>query len=116
MRRFTAKGDQYYRAARRGKLAAIFYFLVSYAEVIGFGSAHIGDSPKYRANEFSCDHYLGTNAATLWIFAAMVSHFACYFGALSAGAFMLEALGKSGYLHPWFGREETGDKQTPTHT
>ncbi|OPH04766.1 amino acid transporter [Lacticaseibacillus paracasei] len=95
--------------------AAIFYFLVSYAEVIGFGSAHIGDLAKSTAPmNFLATHYLGTNAAIFMDFAAMVSYFACYFGALNAGAFMLEALGKSGYLHPWLA-ELSGDKQTPTH-
>ena len=70
-------------------------FLSDYAEVIGFGSAHIGDLAKSTAPmNFLATHYLGTNAAIFMDFAAMVGYFACYFGALNAGAFMLEALGK----------------------
>lgn len=95
--------------------AAVFYFVVSYTEIIGYGTANISKMASSAAPlNFLATKYMGSGMAVFMDFAAMTSYFACYFGALNAGAFMLEALSKSGYLHPWLG-ELKGSKQTPTH-
>lgn len=95
--------------------AALFYFIVSYTEIIGFGTSHIG----LMKNSSAPLNYLATRYVGKWMaifidFASVSSYFACYFGALNAGAFMLEALSKNGYLFPWLGQLK-GEKETPTH-
>lgn len=96
--------------------AALFYFLISYTEIIGYGTNHISAMANSAAPvNFLAEHYVGNWMAILMDFAAFTSYFACYFGALNAGAFMLEALAqKDGYLPKWLGVLK-GEKKTPTH-
>ena len=95
--------------------AAIFYFIVSYTEIIGFGTSHISKMQNSSAPlNYLATRYIGSWMAIFIDFASVSSYFACYFGALNAGAFVLEALSNNGYLVPWLG-ELKGKKATPTH-
>ncbi len=93
----------------------IFYCIVSYAEVIGFGTANISKLAGSSAPlNYLATRYVGGWMAIFIDFASCTSYFACFFGALNAGAFIMEAMAKQGYMHPWLG-ELKGNKQTPTH-
>lgn len=95
--------------------AAFFYFIVSYTEIIGFGTSNLADMQNSSAPlNFLATKYMGSWMAVFIDFASVSSYFACYFGALNAGAFVLEALSNNGYLTPWLG-ELKGKKATPTH-
>lgn len=95
--------------------AALFYFIVSYTEIIGFGTSHIGLMKDSSAPlNYLATRYVGKWMAIFIDFASVSSYFACYFGALNAGAFMLEALSNNGYLSPWLGQLK-GEKETPAH-
>lgn len=95
--------------------AMVFYFIVSYTEIIGFGTANIAKMQNSAAPlNYLSVKYVGTCMAVFIDFASITSYFACYFGALNAGAFMIQALSKEGYLFTWSG-DLKGDKKTPTH-
>ncbi|KRL05248.1 amino acid permease-associated region [Liquorilactobacillus oeni DSM 19972] len=95
--------------------AMVFYFTVTYTEIIGFGTANIGKMQNSTAPlNYLAIRYVGSYMAIFIDFASVTSYFACYFGALNAGAFMLEALSKNGYLMPWLG-DLRGEKRTPVH-
>ncbi|EJE97330.1 APC family permease [Liquorilactobacillus mali] len=95
--------------------AMIFYFIVSYTEIIGFGTANIAKMQNSSAPlNYLSVRYVGTWMAIFIDFASVTSYFACYFGALNAGAFMIQALSKEGYLMPWMS-ELKGAKKTPVH-
>lgn len=95
--------------------AMIFYCIVSYAEVIGFGTKNIAKMAGSSAPlNYLATRYVGGWMAIFIDFASVTSYFACFFGALNAGAFIMEAMANKGYMHPWLG-ELKGDKQTPTH-
>lgn len=90
-----------------------FYMIVSYAEIIGYGIANLDKMQNSAAPlNYLSTHYVGGWMAVFIDFASVMSYFACYFGALNAGAFMLEALANNGYLFPTLG-ELKGEKQTP---
>ncbi|WP_390407107.1 APC family permease [Lacticaseibacillus jixiensis] len=95
--------------------AAVFYFIITYIEIVGFGVGNIAKMANSAAPvNYLATQYMGNGMATFLDFAAAMSYFACYFGALNAGAFMLEALSAQGYLHPWLAKL-SGEKQTPSH-
>ena len=95
--------------------AMIFYFVVSYTEIIGFGTSNIVKMQNSAAPlNYLSIRYVGTWMAIFIDFASVTSYFACYFGALNAGAFMIQALAKEGYLMSWIG-ELKGTKKTPVH-
>lgn len=79
--------------------SAAFYVIVSYAQVIGFGTAHIS---KLAASAAPLDYlgitYMGNSMATIIDFATLMSCFAAFLGALNACAYMMFALSEKRYL------------------
>ncbi|MBI1181758.1 MAG: amino acid permease [Alphaproteobacteria bacterium] len=78
-------------------VAGVFYVLVSYTQVVGFGLDRVGalaasDAPL---NDLSL-RFASAGVATAIDLAAALSAFACTLGALSAAARMLFALGRGG--------------------
>ena len=95
--------------------AILFFILVSYAEVIGFGINNIDKLAGSSAPlNYLASHYVGNYMAVFIDFASSTSYFACYIGALNAASFMLEALAKNGYLNNWLSYKDS-KKSTPTH-
>lgn len=79
--------------------AAVFYVIVSYAEVIGFGTAHVKSLATAAAPlDTLAVTYLGNGMATVVDLATFMSCFAAYLGSLSACAYMFFALSNQGYL------------------
>ena len=94
--------------------AMFFYMLVSYTEIMGYGLTNLKAMQTSSAPlNYLSMKYVGSFMAIFIDFASVMSYFACYFGALNAGAFMLEALAKSGYLFSGL-QELKGAKKTPT--
>lgn len=85
--------------------AAIFYVFVSYAQVIGFGVAHVKNLATASAplNTLAVT-YLGNGMATVIDLATLMSCFAAYLGSLNACAFMFFALSNQGYLPRGLGK------------
>jgi amino acid transporter len=77
--------------------AALFYVLVSYAQVVGYGLDHMQALGRASAplDELSTRFISGTFAGSL-DFAAATSALACAIGSLSAAARMLYALSRAG--------------------
>src|SRR5260370_39190417 len=77
--------------------AALFYVLVSYAQIVGYGLDHVQALSQASAplDELSTRFISGTFAGFL-DFAAATSSLACAIGCLSAAARMLYALSRSG--------------------
>ena len=92
-----------------------FYFIVSYTEIMGYGLNNIAAMKNSAAPlNFLATHYVGKAMAIFIDFASVTSYFACYFGALNSGAFMLKAIADRGYLGSWIAKT-SGKKNTPTH-
>lgn len=77
--------------------AVLFYVLVSYAQVVGYGPDHMGEFGRASAplDELSTRFVSGTFAGFL-DFAAATSALACAIGSLSAAARMFYALSRAG--------------------
>ncbi len=83
--------------------AVIFYVIVSYAQVIGFGTKNIAKLANSSAPlNYLATRYVGSYMAVFIDFASCTSFFACYLGAMNAAAFMMKALADNGYLTSWF--------------
>ena len=80
-----------------GIAAALFYVLVSYAQVVGYGLDHVQALGRASAplDELSTRFISGTFAGSL-DFAVATSALACAIGSLSAAARMLYALSRAG--------------------
>jgi amino acid transporter len=79
--------------------AGIFYVFVSYAQVIGFGTAHISDLQNAASPlDTLATRYIGNVMGIFIDFAAMISAFACSLGSANACSRMLFALGRDGTL------------------
>lgn len=75
--------------------AGIFYIIVSYAQVIGFGVSHAKDLAGSSAPlDTLASTYVGSAMGIFVDFAAMISAFACSLGSANAGSRMLFALGR----------------------
>ena len=85
-----------------GIAAALFYVLVSYAQVVGYGLDHVQALGRASAplDELSTRFISGTFAGSL-DFAAATSALACAIGSLSAAARMLYALSRAGLAPSW---------------
>lgn len=95
--------------------AILFFVLVSYAEVIGYGVSDVNKLAQSSAPlNYLATRYVGNYMAVFIDFASATSYFACYIGALNAASFMLEALSKNGYLGSWLSYNNP-KKETPTH-
>lgn len=95
--------------------AVIFYVVVSYAQVIGFGTGNISKLANSAAPlNYLATKYVGSYMAVFIDFASCTSFFACYLGAMNAAAFMMKALANNGYLTAWFSNDKSLNT-TPTH-
>jgi amino acid transporter len=78
-------------------VASLFFVLVSYAQVVGYGLGHVQElgQASVPLDELSTRFISGAYAGFL-DFAASISALACAIGSLSAAARMLYALGRAG--------------------
>ncbi|MCL6516928.1 APC family permease [Alicyclobacillus sp.] len=75
--------------------AGVFYIIVSYAQVIGFGIGHASDLASSTAPlDTLATNYIGGAMGIFVDFAAMISAFACSLGSANAGSRLLFALGR----------------------
>jgi amino acid transporter len=85
-------------------VASLFYVVVSYAQVMGYGLDHVQELAQAEAPmDELATRFISGKFAVLIDFAAAASALACVIGGLSAGARLLFALGRAG-LSPALGR------------
>ncbi|WP_414827272.1 APC family permease [Apilactobacillus kunkeei] len=84
--------------------AGIFFVIVSYMQVIGFGINHVSDFAHSSSplNDLSL-MYMGRPMALIMDFAILISSFGSVLGIMNAGAYMIYAMGVKKYLPKYFG-------------